>query len=229
MTDAIDEPEAGRGAGRRGLPWLAALLAVVLVAGAAFAVGRFSMFGSVASSQPNAADIGFARDMQLHHSQAVEMAMIEYRATDDEVLLTTAFDIATAQSAQSGEMYGWLVNWGVPQASDEPLMAWMSDDGGHAHGGGSSGEPATDEELRAEMGMATDDELARLRAATGTAKDCLFSELMIRHHTGALEMIDAVQRLGSDPRVAQAASGMAESQQREVEALQSISARLGCG
>jgi uncharacterized protein (DUF305 family) len=221
---AADEP---RGAPRR-RAWALAGVALLLVAGAAFGAGRFSMFGAVTASQPNAADIGFARDMQVHHAQAVEMAMIEYRATADETLLATAFDIATAQSAQSGEMYGWLVSWGVPQAADEPLMSWMSGDSGHAHGA-TQGEPATDDELRAAMGMASDAELAELRSAAGTEKDCLFTELMVRHHTGALEMIDAVQRLGSDPRVAQAARGMAESQQREVEALQSISARLGCG
>ncbi|MER7798292.1 DUF305 domain-containing protein [Microbacterium sp. NPDC096154] len=211
--------------GRR--PWPLVALALVLVAGLAFAVGRFSTFGVVASG-PNAADIGFARDMQVHHAQAVEMAMIEYRATSDETLRAVAYDIATAQAGQAGEMYGWLVNWGVPQAADEPLMSWMSEDSGHGHGGGSDGS-ATDAELREAMGMATDEQLAALREADGTQQDCLFAELMIRHHTGAIEMVDAIQRLGSDARVAQAARGMAESQQREIQSLQATRDRLGCG
>jgi len=206
-------------------PWLLVGVAVLLVAGAAFAAGRFSAFGAL-SGGPNAADVGFARDMQLHHSQAVEMAMTEYRGTDDDELRTIAYDIATAQAGQSGEMYGWLVAWGVPQASDEPLMAWMTA-GGHDHGGG-GGEDATDAELRAAMGMASDEELARLREADGVERDCLFASLMIRHHGGAIEMIDAVRELGNDARVSQAADGMADSQQREIEALQSVQRRLGC-
>ena len=44
----------------------------------AFAVGRFSMFGAasaVAAPGTASAEAGFARDMQVHHAQAIEMAM----------------------------------------------------------------------------------------------------------------------------------------------------------
>ncbi|GGH36819.1 DUF305 domain-containing protein [Microbacterium album] len=214
--------------GRARRPWAVFVVATLLIAGAAFAAGRFSMFGAVGPGAPNAADMGFARDMQLHHAQAVEMAMIEYRDTDDDELRAIAYDIATAQSAQAGEMYGWLVHWGVPQASDQPLMAWMSGSD-HDHGAPADGEQLTDEELREAMGMASPAELTALREATGTEQDCLFTELMIRHHTGAIEMVRAVQELGSDPRVTQVASGMAEAQQREIEGLQAVHDRLACG
>ncbi|WP_203137558.1 DUF305 domain-containing protein [Microbacterium sp. JZ31] len=207
--------------------WALIALAVVLVAGLAFAIGRFSTFGQSASG-PNAADIGFARDMQVHHAQAVEMSMILYEATEDEELRLISYDIATAQAQQSGQMFAWIQDWGVPQRGSDPLMQWMSQDGGHGHGG-STGAPATEDELRAEMGMASDEELAQLRAATGTAKDCLFTELMIRHHSGAIEMVEAVQDLGSDPGVLRTASGMAESQEREIQALESVQTRLACG
>ena len=132
------------------------------------------------------------------------------------------------RAQQSGQMFDWRVQWGGPQAGSDALMAWMSEDEGHEHGGTTDDE-ATDDGLRAAMGMASDDELAQLRDATGTAQDCLFTELMIRHHEGAIEMVDAVQRLGSDANTARTAAGMAESQTREVQALESVSARLGCG
>ncbi|WP_309068495.1 DUF305 domain-containing protein [Microbacterium sp.] len=208
--------------------WALIALAIVLVAGLAFAVGRFSTFGQSASG-PNAADIGFARDMQVHHGQAVEMSMILYAATQDEELRLISYDIATAQAQQSGQMFAWIQRWGVPQRGSDPLMQWMSEDGDHAHGGGSASEPATEDELRAAMGMASDEELSELREATGTAQDCLFTELMIRHHSGAIEMVEAVQDLGSDPGVLRTASGMAESQEREIQALESARARLACG
>ena len=63
----------------------------------------------------------------------------------------------------------------------------------------------TDEEARAAMGMASDAELAALAAATGQEADCLFLELMIRHHEGAIPMADAILELGSEPRVLQVA------------------------
>ncbi|GAB3282523.1 DUF305 domain-containing protein [Microbacterium sp. MEC084] len=207
-------------------PWALIALGILLVGGTAFAIGRFSTFGG-AEPGPNAADVGFARDMQVHHAQAVEMAMIEYRATSDEELRLISYDIATAQAQQSGQMFGWIVNWGLPQRGSDPLMAWMAEDGGHDHGG-STGEPASEDELRAEMGMASDAELDELRAATGAEQDCLFTELMIRHHTGAIEMVDAIQRLGGDPIVLRTAEGMAESQEREIQALESVRARLAC-
>ncbi|WP_261165846.1 DUF305 domain-containing protein [Microbacterium sp. Marseille-Q6965] len=206
--------------------WPLVALALILVAGAAFAAGRFSAFDAVAA--PNDADIGFARDMQVHHAQAVEMALIQYRATNDDELRVISYDIATGQQAQSGEMYGWLVEWGLPQRGTEPLMAWMQGSE-HDHGGAVT-PAASEDELRAAMGMASDDELGRLRELAGTAAgDCLFAELMIRHHTGALEMVDAELALGRVPRVQQTAQAMADTQQREIEALRSAQARLGCG
>lgn len=206
--------------------WLGLALVAVLIAGAAFAIGRFTTFGSLTG--PGAADIGFTRDMQVHHAQAVEMAMVEHRATRDEELRFTAYDIATGQSAQNGEMYGWLVEWGVAPYGDEPLMSWMQGTE-HDHGGAVT-PSATDEELRDAMGMATDDQLAELRETAGTTEgDCLFIDLMVRHHTGAIEMVDAVDELGSDPRVRQVAAAMGETQQREIDAMNDIADRLACG
>lgn len=218
--------DADRAPARARRPWPLIALVLVLVAGGAFAAGRFSAFD--ATTAPNPADIGFARDMQVHHAQAVEMALIEYRATQDDELRVVAYDIATGQQAQNGEMYGWLVQWNLPQRGSEPLMAWMQGTE-HDHGGAVTPQ-ATEDELREAMGMATDEELERLRETAGTTQgDCLFTDLMIRHHTGALEMIAAVRELGSVPRVLHTAEAMADTQQREIDVLRSAQARLGCG
>lgn len=216
--------------GRARVPWPLLAIGIVLVAALAFAAGRFTTFGALAEatgtgSGPNAADAGFARDMQVHHAQAVEMAMIEYRATSDEELRVLAYDIATAQAGQRGEMFGWLVGWGLSQSGD-PLMSWMSGSE-HAHGSAAAGE-ATTAELEAAMGMATDEELARLQSLSGSEQDCLFVELMIRHHEGAIEMTDAVVELGSVQRVIDTARQMGENQTAEIDAMKSIQERLGC-
>jgi uncharacterized protein (DUF305 family) len=209
-------------------PWWVVLLVGLAVAAVAFSIGRFSTFG-IAGSTPGegSADAGFARDMQVHHAQAVDMAMTIYAETDDDQLRALSYDIATGQSSQRGEMYDWLLKWGLPPYSDSP-MAWMAaSDSGHAHQA-TTGTPQTDEQVREAMGMASEEELTELRAATGTAADCQFLSLMIRHHEGAIPMADAVLELGTDERVKTVAENMKKGQTFEIQAMTSMQQRLGC-
>lgn len=220
MTDAEAAPRTSPG-----FRWWAVVLIVLGVAGATFAIGRFTAFGTTPAVPGTlSAEAGFARDMQVHHTQAIEMAMTIYRKTDDDEVRILAYDIATNQSAQKGEFYGWLVNWGLPQAGG-PLMTWMADDPEHGHGG----ESLTEDELRDEMGMATADQLAALESAEGTAADCLFLDLMVRHHEGAVPMGEALERLGSDPRAVQVGATVVETQSAEIGIMRSLQKRLGCG
>ena len=214
----------GSGVRRR---WPVVLIACLAIAAVAFAIGRFSAFGAGTPALPSSdsADAGFARDMQVHHAQAVDMAMQIYGKTDDDELRTLSYDIATAQSAQRGEMYGWLVEWGLPQ-NGGPLMSWMSDADHAGHDTGSA--QTSDADLRAAMGMATDAELAALAAATGTDADCRFLALMIRHHEGAIPMADAVIERGTQARVKEVAAAMKAGQLAEIDAMRSIQSRLGC-
>ncbi|MGU3647218.1 DUF305 domain-containing protein [Microbacterium sp. C23T] len=220
-----DEPSAG--SSRR---WFVVAVALILIAGLAFAVGRFSTFGSqaaVSSPGTDSPEAGFSRDMQVHHAQAIEMAMEIYRKTDDDELRVLSYDIATGQAGQRGEMFDWLVQWGLSQ-SGGPMMQWMdASDAGHAHGG-SSAEPMTDEEAHAAMGMASADEIAALQAATGVAADCQFLTLMIRHHEGAIPMAEALLELGTDPRALEVATAIKNGQTAEIDAMESIQTRLGC-
>ena len=209
-------------------PWWAVLLVAVAVAALAFAIGRFSTFGAGAAGAlpgTDSPEAGFARDMQVHHAQAVEMAMDIYRTTDDESVRVLAYDIATTQSAQKGEFYDWLVKWNLPQ-SGGPLMAWMAAaPSGHQH---ASTPTATEAELRAQMGMATTDEIDGMRAATGTDADCRFLSLMIRHHEGALPMAQALVDLGNEPRAIQVAQGVIATQSAEIDLMTSLQKNLAC-
>jgi uncharacterized protein (DUF305 family) len=220
-----DAPAAGRTQ-----RWLVIAVALVLIGALGFAVGRFTMFGTQgASASPgtNSPEAGFSRDMQVHHAQAIQLAMEIYRKTDDDELRALSYDIATAQAGQRGEMYDWLVQWGLPQAGG-PMMQWMAAGGtGHAHGG-SSAEPMTDEEAHAAMGMATDAEIAALQQATGTDADCRFLTLMIRHHEGAIPMAEALLELGTDPRALDVAQAIKNGQTFEIDAMRAMQARLGC-
>jgi uncharacterized protein (DUF305 family) len=219
--------ETSTGAARR---WLVPAVALVLIAALAFAVGRFSTFGSQsAAATPGtaSAEAGFSRDMQVHHAQAIEMAMEIYDKTEDEELRTLAYDIATGQAGQRGQMYDWLVQWGLPQRGG-PMMQWMNVSDEHAHGGAAAGQPMSDEEAHAAMGMASTEEIAALKAATGQEADCLFLALMIRHHEGAIPMAEALLDLGTDPRALEVAQAIKNGQTAEIDAMQSMQARLGC-
>jgi uncharacterized protein (DUF305 family) len=220
-----DSAPAG-GATRR---WMLIAFAILLVAALAFAIGRFSTFGASGATTPgnDSPEAGFARDMQVHHAQAIEMAMEIYRKTEDDELRVLSYDIATSQGGQRGEMFDWLVQWGLRQ-SGGPMMAWMAEsDAAHDHGG-SAGEPMTDAEAREAMGMASPEEIAALQDATGQEADCLFLELMIRHHEGAIPMAAAVIELGSEPRVLEVAGSIEAGQTAEIDAMRSMQGRLGC-
>ncbi|MFE2143280.1 DUF305 domain-containing protein [Streptomyces sp. NPDC059456] len=82
-------------------------------------------------------DAGFARDMAVHHQQAVEMSFIVRDRTTDEAVRGLAYDIANTQANQRGMLLGWLDLWGLPKVvAGEPPMSWMASPeqqgGGHA-------------------------------------------------------------------------------------------------
>jgi uncharacterized protein (DUF305 family) len=220
--------DASTGSPRR---WVVIVVGLVLIAALAFAVGRFSTFGaaqSAAAPGTSSPEAGFSRDMQVHHAQAIEMAMEIYRKTEDDELRVLSYDIATGQAGQRGEMYDWLVQWGLPQTGD-PMMQWMAESSVDHDHGSSTGETMSEDEARAAMGMASAEELTALRTATGQEADCLFLELMIRHHEGAIPMAEALLELGSDPRALQVAEAIQSGQTAEIDAMKSIQQRLGCG
>ncbi|MBK8033090.1 MAG: DUF305 domain-containing protein [Chloroflexi bacterium] len=172
---------------------LAALLALIILR-------------PTAEPPANAAELGFARDMIVHHAQAVDMAMLLYDRTDNPDLKTIALDMALTQQAQLGQMQGWLSVWGEPIASADLPMAWM--------------DMAVSSGLM--PGMATDDELASLRAADGSEADALFIPLMIAHHQGGVHMAQGLLARSDTPIVRRLAQSIIDAQQREIALLESL-------
>jgi uncharacterized protein (DUF305 family) len=172
------------------------LLAVVsvLVAGVALAM-------LLASRPPgnDSPEAGFARDMIVHHGQAVQMAEIVRDKTESDSMRLLASDISLTQQAQIGIMQGWLQAWGLPITGTEPAMAWM----GHPTNG-------------LMPGMATPDEIARLSQLPPDRADVLFLRLMIAHHEAAIPMAQAVLKRTGEPEVGQLARSIIESQRAEI-------------
>jgi uncharacterized protein (DUF305 family) len=149
------------------------------------------------------AEVGFARDMSVHHARAVEMAELLRDRTQDTEMRSMAAAIALGQHGQIGQMEGWLAVWGVPKTGSEPAMSWM-------------GEP-----MNGPMpGMATPEQINELRHASGEDADKLFLQLMIPHHQAALPMSEAILERTDRPEVKILAEAIHNSQEVEIKMMQ---------
>ena len=72
----------------------------------------------------------------------------------------------------------------------------------------------------AAMGMATPDELQRLRDADGVDAERLFLELMIKHHKGALDMAQLAADHATQDEVRRLAAAIIEAQTAETRLMQ---------
>jgi uncharacterized protein (DUF305 family) len=206
--DLVDvEPPPAR-SGRWGVTVLVALLALVVGVAGTLLVVRATSQTSVTDF---GADAGFARDMQTHHHQAVEMAFIVRDRSTDPAVRTLAYDIATSQQQQAGQMYGWLVQWGLPQTGPGAPMAWV---GGEHAAHVEAGEPMP--------GLATAAQLDELRAARGVDADRIFLRLMIAHHRGGVEMADAALAEARTPEVRTLAGAIAKAQTSEITLMEGM-------
>ena len=211
---------------RRARALIAGSLAGVLLLVGAFAAGSLS--APVASApSTTSVEAGFARDMQTHHNQAVEMALLIRDRSDDEELRLLAYDMATAQQQQAGQMYAWLATWNLSQADSEPSMTWMSRPpitGGDAHEGMgmSTAEPGDHEPGGVMPGMATLDQMDELRSLSGVDAEKLFLTLMIAHHLGGVEMAEAVLERSDERVVRSLATSIINSQTGEIEYMRTL-------
>jgi uncharacterized protein (DUF305 family) len=124
-------------------------------------------------------DVRFMQGMIGHHAQALEMtALLRSRTASDE-MRKLGMRIEVSQADEIKMMQEWL------ERRNERLPD------PHAHH--APGAPLM-------PGMLTPEEMNGLAAAKGSAFDRLFLELMIKHHEGALVM---VQDLFSQPRAGQ--------------------------
>lgn len=150
------------------------------------------------------ADVAFMQGMIGHHAQAVEMtALRAERSTSNEMrLLCLRIEISQADEIKA--MEGWLTARG--EALPDP----------HAH---------HDAGATLMPGMLTAGEMDRLRDAKGAAFDRLFLELMIKHHEGALVMVErlfATPGAGQESAIFAFASDVVDDQRAEIDRMSAL-------
>lgn len=211
--DTLAEPAGPDGAGGGGSARVVivtvAALGVLLLILLGFFAGRVTAEEETTPADLSA-DAGFARDMQVHHAQAVDMAMtIRDRTTDPEIR-TMAYDIALTQEQQIGQLYGWLVQWGLPQTSSRPPMAWAAGMSGHDMAAGRM------------PGLAATADMRRLATASGRDAERIFLQLMIEHHRGGVQMAEAALDSAEQPEIRDLARKIVVAQESEITAMQDM-------
>ena len=192
-------------------PWrLLALGAALLFLGLA---AGYAFFGGASGSSANAVDVGFLQDMRAHHDQAVSMSFIYLEkpvADQDPVLRSIAKTIIADQQFENGYMVGLLLDMGAEPANESgQAMGWMD-------------APVPLERM---PGMATQQQLDELEAATGPAADQRFVELMSAHHEGGIHMAEQAAQHAGRPDVRLLAERMAANQRGEIIDLRDALAR----
>ncbi|MFB7242665.1 DUF305 domain-containing protein [Streptomyces populi] len=192
----------------RHVGWIAGAAATVLVTAGAitYAVADGDDSGSgTRTPAAGSADAGFARDMAVHHQQAVEMSYIVRDRTKDVEVRRLAYDIAQTQANQRGMLLGWLDLWELPKVSPDPPMTWMG-----------MGDMASGKDGSLMPGMATNAEMKRLGTLNGKQAEVFYLQLMTDHHKGGIHMAEgcvAKCTVGVEKRLAQ---GMVDAQQSEI-------------
>ncbi|MFJ4976283.1 DUF305 domain-containing protein [Streptomyces coeruleorubidus] len=182
----------------------AAVTALVAAGAITYAVAGDDGGGRTPSAE--SADAGFARDMAVHHQQAVEMSYIVRDRTKDEEVRRLAYDIAQTQANQRGMMIGWLDLWGLPKVSSQPPMTWMG-----------MGDMASGKDGALMPGMATNTEMKKLGELSGKQAEVFYLQLMTDHHQGGVHMAQGCVdkcTVGVEKRLAQ---GMVDAQRSEID------------
>lgn len=160
------------------------------------------------TTEHNDADVAFASDMIEHHAQAISMVDLTADRSLDPEVEQLAERIRAAQAPEIETMTGWLTEW------DEDVPEMMGEDEG-GHDMGSMGE----EEM---PGMMSEEDMTALEDAPDEEFQTMWLEMMIEHHTGAVEMAEAETESGQYEPAIELATEIIESQTAEIETMQGL-------
>jgi uncharacterized protein (DUF305 family) len=151
-----------------------------------------------------AADVKFMQGMIGHHSQAIEMTDLLRTRTDSEAMRKLALRIEVSQADEIKMMQHWLEARGQEVPGPHAM---------HMHG------------ATLMPGMLSAEEMRRLAEAKGTEFDRLFLEGMIKHHGGALTMVEdlfSTPGAGQDSDIFAFASDVDADQRMEIDRMDAM-------
>ena len=143
-------------------------------------------------------EIMFAQMMIPHHEQAISMSETALKKSRNQAILKLSNQIKSLQGTEKSQLTYWLKVTDSSMTMDHDMQ--MS-------------------------GMFTTKELASLKRLTGTQFDRTFLQLMIKHHKGALEMLDLI----SDSKNAEAkalAKAIKSAQSKEITSMKLLLKKL---
>jgi uncharacterized protein (DUF305 family) len=201
--------QSDTGAGGWSTAKVVGLLAAVVFVAVLLALALQSRF----DGQPaDSVDVGFLQDMIAHHEQAIQLGLLGVHNADDDDVSHFAQESIVAQQWEIGYMTALLEDWGHGTGdTDRDTMSWMD----------------MSTPVEAMPGMATAEEMAAFRTASGDEADEMFLQLMSRHHAGGIHMAEEAAEHASDDRVRALAERMAFNQQREIDEYRAKAAGLG--
>lgn len=222
--------------GRNGTAIVVALAAVVLLLiggtiGLALGSNPAPSSESLTPPAADSVDVGFLRDMTVHHEQGVLLAHLVQLNGGQAEVAGIGYDIEYQQTSQIGQMGGFLQLWGYSLNNLATPMSWMASSDMNAMAGmpgmtGSSPMTAMTTMDAASVaagaimpGMATNAEVDRLKTLRGDASDAYFLQLMIRHHQGGVPMMDYAATYATNPVVKNMALKMAQGQVAEIASM----------
>ncbi len=150
------------------------------------------------------ADVKFMQGMIGHHAQAIEMTTLLATRTNREDMKKLALRIETSQSDEIKMMQHWLEVRGQTVPGPHAM---------HMHG------------AHLMPGMLTPEEMNQLAAAKGPEFDRLFLEGMIKHHGGALTMVEelfATPGAGQEAEMFAFASDVDADQRAEIDRMRAM-------
>lgn len=227
----------GRRDGQRPKGFLMALLrfksasaAVVLTTGLALSACGSS--GDAPASAParssvsaavrhNAADVGFAQAMIIHHRQGVQVAgMAPTRASSAKVK-ALASTIQAADQPQINTLTGWLHAWDAPV----PAADVASDDSGDPSADGGAGATTSSGQTLTIVGLMDAEAVIELGNGHGRAWDEQFLQDMSTFQGGALHMSEAELADGVNAGARALAQQIVVTERAEVTQMQQLMAR----
>lgn len=162
----------------------------------------------------NNADVDFATAMIPHHAQAMVMVDLTLGRDLSPEVQTLTDDIRAAQGPEIERMVDWLTVW------DKPIPETMRDHA-HADDHGMSGHDMDDDGTDM-PGMMTEQEMNELKAAPDQKFETMWLEMMIDHHTGAIEMAQEEQAEGTFQPAVKLAESIETSQQAEIDHMKQL-------